>query len=99
VQRSICHQVGGTHRKMMLQSLELSPERDFCTFPWLGNTGSVALPITMALAVERGFIEPRDHVALLGIGSGINCVMLAVDWQKSLVAEARGTNKGLAVGV
>ncbi|WP_145088775.1 3-oxoacyl-ACP synthase III [Anatilimnocola aggregata] len=84
VHRSICHQVGGTHRKMMLQSLELSPERDFCTFPWLGNTGSVALPITMALAVEQGFIQPQEHVAMLGIGSGINCVMLAVDWQKSL---------------
>jgi len=23
-------------------------------------------------------------VALLGIGSGINCLMLAVDWQRSL---------------
>ncbi len=85
IQRSICHQLGGTHRKLMLESLELSPERDFCTFPWLGNTGSVALPITMALAVERGFIQSQDHVAMLGIGSGLNCVMLAVDWQRTLV--------------
>jgi 3-oxoacyl-[acyl-carrier-protein] synthase-3 len=83
--KSICHQVGGTHRRLMLESLGLPVERDYATFPWLGNTGSVALPITLALAAENGFVQPRDHVALLGIGSGINCLMLAVDWQRSLI--------------
>jgi 3-oxoacyl-[acyl-carrier-protein] synthase III len=84
IAKSICHQVGGTHRRMMLESLGLTVERDYATFPWLGNTGSVALPITLALAIENGFISEEQHVALLGIGSGINCVMLAVDWQMSL---------------
>jgi hypothetical protein len=41
------------------------------------------LPITLALAVENGFIGSDEQVALLGIGSGINCVMLAVDWQRT----------------
>jgi 3-oxoacyl-[acyl-carrier-protein] synthase-3 len=85
--KSICHQVGGTHRRLMLESLGLPPERDYMTFPWLGNTGSVALPITMALAVENAFVQPHNHVALLGIGSGINCLMLAVDWQRSLMSQ------------
>jgi acyl-CoA:acyl-CoA alkyltransferase len=85
IHKTICHQVGGTHRKLMLQSLGLVPDRDYATFPWLGNTGSVALPITLALAIENGFIGQQQHVALLGIGSGINCLMLAVDWQQSLV--------------
>ena len=89
IDKSICHQVGGTHRKLMLESLGLTPERDYATFPWLGNTGSVALPITLALATESGFIQPEENVALLGIGSGINSLMLAVDWQKTL-AEPRG---------
>jgi 3-oxoacyl-[acyl-carrier-protein] synthase III len=83
IHKSICHQVGGTHRRLMLQSLGLTPERDYATFPWLGNTGSVALPITLALAIECGFIAQNEHVALLGIGSGINCLMLALDWQRS----------------
>jgi 3-oxoacyl-[acyl-carrier-protein] synthase-3 len=86
IDKSICHQVGGTHRRMMLESLGLSMERDYATFSWLGNTGSVALPITLALAVEGGFIAPQQHVALLGIGSGINCLMLGVDWQQSFAA-------------
>lgn len=97
VHRSICHQIGGTHRKLMMQNLELSIERDFATFPWLGNTGSVALPISLALAVENGFVQPQENVALLGIGSGLNCVMIAVDWQKSLIT-SRGVNRGELAG-
>ena len=37
----------------MLQSLELPEGSDYVTFPWLGNTGSVALPITLALAAQE----------------------------------------------
>jgi 3-oxoacyl-[acyl-carrier-protein] synthase-3 len=81
VHKTICHQVGGTHRRMMLESLGLRLDRDFASFPWLGNTGSVALPLTLALAAEQGFLGREQHVALLGIGSGINCLMLGVDWQ------------------
>jgi acyl-CoA:acyl-CoA alkyltransferase len=87
--RTICHQVGGTHRKLMLQSLGLPPGRDYVTYPWLGNTGSVALPITLALAIEDGFVQPHERIALLGIGSGINSIMLGVQWSKSLVARGQ----------
>ncbi|MBW8885312.1 MAG: hypothetical protein JF612_11200, partial [Planctomycetia bacterium] len=82
IDKTICHQVGGTHRRLMLESLGLTVERDYATFPWLGNTGSVALPLTLALAIENGFIDQHQRVALLGIGSGINCLMLALDWQR-----------------
>src|SRR5207247_32303 len=90
IDKTICHQVGGAHRRLMLESLGLTSARDYATFPWLGNTGSVALPMTLALAIENGFISEKEHVALLGIGSGINCLMLAVDWQKTL-AQSRVT--------
>jgi acyl-CoA:acyl-CoA alkyltransferase len=85
IDKTICHQVGGAHRKLMLQSLGLSPDRDYSTFPWLGNTGSAALPVTLALAAESGFVTAGDQVALLGIGSGINCLMAGVQWRRSLV--------------
>ena len=85
IDKTICHQVGGAHRKWMLQSLGLSPDRDYSTFPWLGNTGSAALPVTLALAAESGFVTAGDRVALLGIGSGINCLMAGVQWQRSQV--------------
>ncbi len=83
--KTIGHQVGLTHRKGLLEALGLEPEHDFTTVGWLGNTGSAALPITLALAAERDFLSPGDSVGLLGIGSGINTVMLGVEWQRSLV--------------
>jgi len=84
--KTICHQVGVMHRKLMFKSLNLEPARDFATLEFLGNTGSVALPITAAIAAERGFLQPNDKVAWLGIGSGINCLMLGIDWQTTPVA-------------
>lgn len=93
IARTICHQVGGTHRQLMLEALGLDVANDYATFSWLGNTGSVALPITLALAAERGPLgrsegaaDAPEKVALLGIGSGINSVMIAVDWRESRVA-------------
>lgn len=83
--RTVCHQVGTAHRKLMLESLDLDPANDFTTFEWLGNTGSAALPTTLAVGLEQKFVQPDQRVALLGIGSGINCVMLDVQWQKTQV--------------
>lgn len=81
IDRTFGHQVGAAHRKLMLESLGLKPANDFATLETLGNTGSAALPITMALGVEQGVLQANDRVAMLGIGSGINCLMLAVEWQ------------------
>ena len=78
--RYICHQVGSAHRRQLYDALQLDLARDFSTFETLGNTGSVALPATLALAVENGVVRDGDRVALLGIGSGLNCLMLALEW-------------------
>jgi 3-oxoacyl-[acyl-carrier-protein] synthase-3 len=78
--RTICHQVGSTHRRKLYEALGLDLAKDFSTFETLGNTGSVALPATLAAAVEADAIKPGDRVALLGIGSGLNSLMLALDW-------------------
>ncbi len=80
IDRTICHQVGGKHRQLMLETLGLQVENDHMTFPWTGNTGSVALPITLGDAAFRGFVQAGQRIALMGIGSGINSVMAAVQW-------------------
>lgn len=85
IDKTVCHQVGAAHRKLMLDSLSLSYENDFMTFETLGNTGSAALPISLAKAAENNFLKRDENVALLGIGSGINCVMLGVQWQATPV--------------
>ncbi len=80
IDRVICHQVGSGHRDMILKLIGIDPEKDFSTFPFLGNIGTVSLPITAALAEERDFLESGHRVAMLGIGSGLNCMMLGVEW-------------------
>ena len=86
IDRIVCHQVGAAHRKQMLESLGLKIDRDFATLRWLGNTGSVALPMTLAVACQTRFIDASNRVALLGIGSGINCMMVGAEWRQSLVS-------------
>jgi acyl-CoA:acyl-CoA alkyltransferase len=78
--RFICHQVGSVHRRRLYETLQLDLARDFSTFETLGNTGSVALPATLAEAVSAGAVKEGDRVGLLGIGSGLNCLMLALEW-------------------
>jgi len=75
-----CHQVGSAHAKLLFEKLGLAPEKNFETLATLGNVGSVSAPITMAMAVEQGVFQPGQKGALLGIGSGINCLMLGVEW-------------------
>ena len=80
VDRVICHQVGSAHQTTILQTLDIPRDKDFTTFEFLGNMGTVSLPLTAALAAEREILGPGDRVGLLGIGSGLNCMMVGVEW-------------------
>ncbi len=76
----IGHQVGALHHQMFYETLNVDIKKDFATFPFLGNIGTVSLPITAAIADERGFLQPDDFVAFIGVGSGLNCYILGVEW-------------------
>ncbi|MBU2573332.1 MAG: 3-oxoacyl-ACP synthase III [Elusimicrobia bacterium] len=76
----ICHQVGGTHKKTVLDALGIPENKDFSTYEYLGNMGTAALPATAAIADEREFLAPGDNAAFLGIGSGLNTIMLGIKW-------------------
>lgn len=78
VDRVVTHQVGSAHRKLLFESLGLDTAIDFPTVATLGNMGSVSLPATLSLAREAGFVRAGHRTALLGIGSGLQCLMLAV---------------------
>jgi len=76
----ICHQVGSTHQNTILGAIGIPVEKDFTTFQYLGNIGTVSLPITAAIGSEREFLVEDDWVGFMGIGSGLNCLMLAIRW-------------------
>jgi len=80
IRRFFCHQVGQAHARQLFSTLELDPDRNFETLSVLGNVGSVSAPVTMAMGIERGKLKSGQRAALLGIGSGINSVMLGVEW-------------------
>lgn len=80
VDKVICHQVGEGHRATILKELGISPDKDFSTFKHLGNIGTVSVPLTAAIAHQRQFLKPGDRVSFLGIGSGLNCLMLGWEW-------------------
>jgi len=80
IDRSFTHQVGAAHKRILYEKIGLDRSLDFSTVEFLGNTGSAALPVTLALGIEEGVVKRNDRLALMGIGSGLNCVMLGVEW-------------------
>ncbi|MEN8256708.1 MAG: 3-oxoacyl-ACP synthase III [Thermodesulfobacteriota bacterium] len=80
IDRFFCHQVGRAHAQLLFETLDLDPAKNFETLPVLGNVGSVSAPITMAMGIEQEVLRNGDRAALLGIGSGINSLMLGIDW-------------------
>jgi 3-oxoacyl-[acyl-carrier-protein] synthase-3 len=80
IDKVICHQVGSGHQESILGALGIARDKEYYTYPYLGNVGTVSLPLTAALAEDRAFLQPGDRVAFLGIGSGLNCLMLGLEW-------------------
>ena len=80
IKQYICHQVGATHLAALLKALSLHKDKAFLTYPEFGNMGSAALPFTLSKALEANAFQAGDTIALMGIGSGLNCSMAKVLW-------------------
>ncbi|MCH2206791.1 MAG: 3-oxoacyl-ACP synthase III [Lentisphaerales bacterium] len=80
VHRCITHQVGTAHSKLLYETIKIDPSLDFSSFGNMGNCGSSSLPLTVALAAQNQHFTKNNNVALLGIGSGINCTMISLKW-------------------
>ena len=76
----VLHQVSAVHTAKLIELLGLDDKKVFKTFPEYGNVGPAAIPITLSKALEADCIHKNDRVALMGIGSGLNCTMMEVRW-------------------
>ena len=76
--RYIFHQVSAVHTAAMIDVLGVDPDRVPLTFPYYGNIGPAAVPITLAKEAEA--LSPGDTVLCLGIGSGLNAGVLEIQW-------------------
>lgn len=74
------HQVSKPHTERLAAQLSLDIEKIYRIYPEYGNIGPAAIPIALAKAHAEGRIHTGQQVALMGIGSGLNCSMMAVSW-------------------
>jgi len=76
----ILHQVSKVHTETLARTLGLDMERIMAIYPEYGNVGPASVPIALSKAVEGGRVSDGCRVALMGIGSGLNCAMAEVIW-------------------
>jgi 3-oxoacyl-[acyl-carrier-protein] synthase III len=76
----ITHQISLAHQEKVFEVLELDPKKGYADIDFLGNTGSAAVPLSLIFRKEQGVLKSGDRIALLGIGSGLNTLMLGVEW-------------------
>ncbi len=77
----LTHQVGMSHGQLLREALGLESLESFDTYPYLGNTGPVALPITLMHFIEKRAnpLPTGSKLALLGIGSGLSSTILELE--------------------
>lgn len=76
----VIHQVGKAHTERFARTLGIDLSKVFRLYPNHGNIGPAGVPIVLSKLVEQGKLAAGDRIALMGIGSGINCTMAEVIW-------------------
>jgi 3-oxoacyl-[acyl-carrier-protein] synthase-3 len=76
----VLHQVGKSHTETFARILGLDLGKIFRLYPHHGNIGPAGLPIVLSKLCEEGRLKPGQRIALMGIGSGINCTMSEIIW-------------------
>lgn len=74
------HQVSKVHTDGLIATLDLDPAKLLALYPEYGNIGPAAIPIVVSRLDQAGRLRPGARVALMGIGSGLNCSMAEVIW-------------------
>lgn len=74
------HQVGQANHDAVLQTLKIPPNKAIRLYIDHGNIGSCGVPFALGTLVEQQRVQKGDRVALMGIGSGLNVMMLGVEW-------------------
>ncbi|TXH68180.1 MAG: 3-oxoacyl-ACP synthase III [Lysobacteraceae bacterium] len=76
----VIHQVSKAHTNAFLDAFGIDPKKVLTIFGEHGNIGPASVPIVLSKLREMGRLKKGSRVALLGIGSGLNCSMAEVVW-------------------
>jgi 3-oxoacyl-[acyl-carrier-protein] synthase III len=76
----VIHQISKVHTAAVIELLGIDPRKVLTIFPEYGNVGPASVPIALSKLKELGRLNAGTRVALLGIGSGLNCSMAEIVW-------------------
>ncbi len=76
----VIHQVSKVHTENFIRAFGADPAKVYRIFPFLGNIGPASIPTVMARLIQEDRVKRGDRMALMGIGSGLNCAMAEVVW-------------------
>ncbi len=76
----VVHQVSKVHTEQFAGILGIDLTKIFRLYPDFGNVGPAGVPIALSKLEETGRLQKGQRVAILGIGSGINCTMAELYW-------------------
>ena len=68
------------HTQAFLKAFGIDPDKVLTIFQEHGNIGPASVPIVLSKLRELGRLQRGKRIALLGIGSGLNCSMAEVVW-------------------
>jgi 3-oxoacyl-[acyl-carrier-protein] synthase-3 len=76
----VFHQVSKAHTEQLAGLLGIDLQKVFRIYPDFGNIGPAGVPIVLSKLEDTGRLERGQRVALMGIGSGLNCTMAELVW-------------------
>ena len=76
----VVHQVSRVHTTALVDLLGIDPAKVLTIFGQHGNIGPASVPVTLSKLDQMGRLSKGSRVALMGIGSGLNCSMAEVVW-------------------
>jgi 3-oxoacyl-[acyl-carrier-protein] synthase-3 len=76
----VIHQVSKTHSEKFAGILGLDMDKIYRLYPSFGNIGPAGVPIVLSKLADEGRLVEGDRIALMGIGSGLNCTMAEAVW-------------------
>jgi len=76
----VMHQVSKVHTERVVDTLGINLRKVYALYPEYGNIGPASVPIVLSKLNEEARLVKGQRIALMGIGSGLNCTMAEVVW-------------------
>jgi 3-oxoacyl-[acyl-carrier-protein] synthase-3 len=74
------HQVSRSHAEKFASVIGLDWKKIYKLYPEYGNIGPAGIAIVLSKLQKEGRVRLGEKIAMMGIGSGINCSMAEVVW-------------------